>query len=107
MSESRVQITDRPERHRFEATVDGALAGFADYVRRPGRIELTHTEVDQRHQGRGVAGQLARAAFGSARERGEQVVPLCPYMAEFVRKHPDQLDLLGEDDRARLAQPQG
>lgn len=67
-----VRVTDHPDRDRFEVTVDGEPAGFAAYERRPGRLVLTHTEVDSAYQGRGVAGRLASGALDAVRERGSR-----------------------------------
>ena len=44
--------------------------------------------------GRGIAGQLVAAAFHHAREQGWKVRPLCEYAAGWVRRHPEQADLL-------------
>jgi hypothetical protein len=99
-----VAVTDVPERSRFEITVDGELVGFADYRLRPGRVVITHSEIDDAHQGRGLAARLTRGALDSVRERGLLVTPLCPYTAEFVRKHADEYrDLVDERHRPALS----
>lgn len=96
---SEVRVADAPDRSRFEVTVGGELAGLAEYRLRPGRIVLTHTEVGEAHQGLGLAGKLAAAALDSARERGLEVTPLCPYIAGYIRKHPRYRDLVDERHR--------
>jgi len=96
-----VAVTDVTGRSRFEIAVDGVRVGFADYRLRPGRVVITHSEIDDAHQGRGLAARLTRAALDSIRERGLLVTPLCPYTADFVRKHADEyLDLV--DDQHRI-----
>jgi len=52
-----------PERQRFEARVDGELGGIAQYLRRPGRVIFTHTEVLPASGGRGVGSSLAKGAL--------------------------------------------
>lgn len=93
-----VEVTDQPQRGRYEATVDGRLAGFAEYQRRDGVVVLTHTEVDDDYQGKGVAGGLARAALDAIRAEGSRVVPECEYMAGYIRKHPEYADLVDESE---------
>jgi uncharacterized protein len=93
------RVADAPERSRFELVVDGELAGFAEYRLRPGRIVFTHTEVDEAHQGTGLAGRLAAAALDAARERGLEVTPLCPYIAGYIRRHPGYRELVDEQHR--------
>jgi uncharacterized protein len=97
--EDEVLVRDAPDRSRFEITVNGELAGFAEYRSRPDHLTFTHTEVSESFQGRGLAGRLIRTALDTARRRGLRVIPLCPYVAGFIRKHQDYLDLV--DDRYR------
>ena len=83
----------RPEKHRFEIDVEGEAA-VALYERSGGRLFLTHTEVPEAHEGEGLGGTLAEAALAYARAEGLEVVPLCPFMAAYVRRHPQHQDLV-------------
>ncbi|WP_029135774.1 GNAT family N-acetyltransferase [Nakamurella lactea] len=92
---SDVEVTDNSELHRFEARLDGALAGFAVYRREPGRIVFVHTEVDPAFEGRGIGGALARQALDGLRDDGTvQVVAECPFIAAWIQRHPDYQELL-------------
>jgi hypothetical protein len=102
-SEQRVLVRDNPDRSRFEITVDGELAGFSEYRSRPGRLVLTHTEVSPAYRQRGLAGRLVRTALDTARRRELVVTPLCPYVAAFIRRNRDYLELVDEVHRAQLA----
>jgi predicted GNAT family acetyltransferase len=84
-----VVVTDATERQRFIATVDGERAGFLVYRLRPGLIALIHTEVDERFEGHGVGGRLARFALEQARSKGLEVLPFCPFVNEWMRRHPE------------------
>jgi predicted GNAT family acetyltransferase len=84
-----VSVVDVPERSRFEAHLDGRLAGFADYVLDAGRIVFTHTEVDDAFAGRGVGGALVAEALREVRSRGLEVVARCPFVAKWIREHPE------------------
>jgi uncharacterized protein len=101
-TEPQVLVRDAPDRSRFEITVDGELAGFAEYRSRPGRIVFTHTEIREAYQGRGLAARLIRAALDRARRGGLEVTPLCPYVADYIRRHADYLDLVDERHRAQF-----
>ncbi len=93
-----VEVADNTELSRYEARVDGALAGFAEYRRRPGRIIFTHTEVDPAFEGNGVGGALARGALDDVRRDGSlQVVPLCPFIRAWIERHPDYQDLVAPE----------
>lgn len=87
-----VAVADNPEKSRFELSVDGTLAGFAVYETDPGVVIFVHTEVFEEYEGRGLAGQLAKAALGMVREAGDKTVPLCPYIRSYVRRHAPRYD---------------
>jgi predicted GNAT family acetyltransferase len=94
-------VADAPEASRYEISVDGELAGFAEYRLRDELITFTHTEVADAYEGQGLAGELVTHALDDARSRGLAVHPQCPYVRSFIAKHPDYLDLVPEADRPR------
>lgn len=84
------EIQNNSEKKRFEYRVESHVA-VADYIlTKDGRIVLTHTEVPKSMEGQGVGSKLARAAFNYAKENNLKVMPLCPFMASFVRRHRDE-----------------
>jgi len=90
-----VQVTDNREALRFEARVDGELAGFAAYELADDLIMFTHTEVDDAFEGQGVGGALARGALDAVRADGtRQVLPRCPFIRSWIERHPDYQDLV-------------
>jgi hypothetical protein len=102
---AQVRVRDVPGQSRFEIVVNDEPAGFAEYHLRPGLITFTHTVVDPAFQGRGLAGVLIKAALDTARRRELNVNPLCPYVAGWLRKHPDYQPLVPEQHRGYLAGP--
>lgn len=86
-------IADNPQGHRFEAQVGGELVGFLTYHLSPGAMVLTHTEVDEAHEGQGVGSALAKSALDDVRSRGLSVVPLCSFVKSWIERHPDYADL--------------
>ncbi|MBE3008146.1 N-acetyltransferase [Microbispora sp. NEAU-D428] len=103
MDKTEPQVADNPEASRFEITVDGALAGFADYRLNGPRISFTHTEIDPAFEGRGLGSTLVRAALDAARDAGLSVLPFCPFVKRYIERHPDYLDLVPTDQRARFS----
>ncbi len=80
---------------RYEAHVEGALAGFAEYRLHDGIIEFHHTEVDDDFEGQGVGSTLARGALDDVRAAGSRKVKAsCEFIAGWIDKHPDYQDLL-------------
>jgi predicted GNAT family acetyltransferase len=87
------QVVNDREASRYEVFVGDELAGLAAYRLEPGRMVVTHTEVDPAFQGRGLAGRLARAALEDARVQGLRVAPACEYMETYLSRHPEYADL--------------
>ncbi|UGT67390.1 N-acetyltransferase [Nocardia gipuzkoensis] len=78
---------------RYEITVDGELAGLAAYADHDGRRIMYHTEVFDAFAGRGLSSTLVAGALADIRDTGTRVVPVCPVVAAYLRKHPDQNDI--------------
>ena len=93
-TEPQIEISDATERNRFIATLDGEQAGFIVYRLRPGLLALIHTEVEDRFEGRGLGGRLARFALDQARAEGLAVLPFCPFVNEWMKRHPEYVDLV-------------
>jgi predicted GNAT family acetyltransferase len=87
-------VRDNPERHRFEADLGDGSVAFAEYTLPTGKIMFTHTEVPAAHEGQGIGSALIRFALASARDRKLQVIPICPFFAAYMKKHPEEQDLL-------------
>ena len=104
-SSADVRVVDAPERSRFEIRVDGDVAGFTEYRRRPGLIAFIHTLIDPRFEGRGLASQLARAALSEARSEHLSVLPFCPFVRGYIARHAEFVDLVPEGMRAKFDLP--
>jgi predicted GNAT family acetyltransferase len=89
-----IEITNNETAQRYELTVDGALAGIAQYKLRPDALVFTHTEVFDEYEGQGLGSELARGALDDVRSRGVRVRPLCPFIAEYIERHPAYQDLV-------------
>lgn len=89
---STVVVSDHPEASRFEAHVDGELAGFAEYQLTDQLMVFTHTEVSETFEGHGVGSALARFALDQLRaESGRQALPVCPFIKGWIQRHPEYL----------------
>jgi predicted GNAT family acetyltransferase len=86
-------VTDHPDRHRFELAVDGHIA-FAAYRRAGDVLTLTHTIVPQQLAGQGIGTKLIGAVLKQVRARGERIVPECSFVSAYLQKHPEEADLV-------------
>jgi uncharacterized protein len=96
-----VNVVMNEATRQFEAELGGELA-FAEYRLVDSGIILPHTVVPEAFEGKGVGSALAKAALGYAREQGLKVIPLCPFMAGYITKHPEWHDIVHETYRERL-----
>jgi predicted GNAT family acetyltransferase len=88
-----VEVRENPDRHRFDILVGGRQAGFSLYTSASDdgadqRI-FYHTVIDDDFGGRGLAGALTRGALAATVEQGHRIVPVCPYVARWLRGHDD------------------
>ena len=89
-----VVVRDNPAAARYELFVAGELAGFADYVLSGETMTISHAQVEPRFEGRGLGSRLAAFALDDVRRRGLSVVPRCPFIAAYIKRHPDYADLV-------------
>ena len=89
-----VELRDRADLGRYEATVDGRLAGVAFYRLLDDTITFTHTEVDPAFQGGRIGSKLARFALDDVRARGLRVRPDCPFIRGYIERHAEYQDLV-------------
>jgi uncharacterized protein len=73
---------------RFYLKDGDELIGFIEYYPFGHIVIVTHTEVHPRLEGKGYGSELARQAVGYFQSEGKQIVPICGFFAQFLRKHP-------------------
>jgi predicted GNAT family acetyltransferase len=94
MTEPIIEVIDKPDASRYEVRLDGETVGFCSYRESDGEVLLPHAEVLPEIEGRGIGTALARGTLDDLRRRGRRIVPLCPFIVEFIRKNPEYGDLV-------------
>jgi len=87
-------ISDNADERRYEARLDGTLAGWVDYGRVATRLVALHTEVLPEFGGRGIASALVRRVLDDARAAGQTITPRCPFFVAHFERHPEDADLI-------------
>ncbi|MEJ8672157.1 MULTISPECIES: GNAT family N-acetyltransferase [unclassified Streptomyces] len=90
---SDIEIRDDRAAGRLEALLGDEVTGRIEYfvLESPARAFVpVHTVVEQAHEGKGIAGSLARELYGMAAREGAVVAPLCPYVVKWAERHPDE-----------------
>jgi predicted GNAT family acetyltransferase len=88
----KLEVIHNPSKNRFETWIDNHLSKL-DYMLDEGTIVMTHVGVYPAHRGQGVAGKLVEIALNYAAEKSLRVIPMCPYVGAYIRRHPQYVDL--------------
>ncbi|TXS70166.1 N-acetyltransferase [Streptomyces sp. me109] len=80
-------------KHRYEVLVDGTTAGHTAYRDRDGQRVFYHTRIYDAFAGQGLAAILVQQALSDVRTSGKRIVPVCPYVAKFLKKHDEFADI--------------
>ena len=88
----KLEVKHNEAEDRFETWIDGELSKL-DYMRDGNTIVMTHVGVHPEHRGRGVAGKLTQVALEYAKEKSFRVIPMCPYIAAYIRRNPQYEEL--------------
>ena len=91
------RVADNPRASRYELWLGTTRAGLIEYRSQPGVVVLVHTEIDPAFAGQGLGERLVAGALEDLRARGLRLVPLCPFVRAYLRRHPDQADLVADD----------
>jgi predicted GNAT family acetyltransferase len=83
-----IKVEHNSAAQRYQAQIGRDLA-VAEYRRSGDTITFTHTEVPAALRGRGIAGKLVHAALEDARAQNLKVVPLCSFVASYIRRHQE------------------
>lgn len=95
------ELTNNEARSRYELVAKGKPA-FAEYTRLSHALMLTHTEVPEELEGQGIGSTLVRGVLDDARAQELEVVVMCPFIAAFIRRHPEYLDVMSEVSRRQV-----
>jgi predicted GNAT family acetyltransferase len=97
----KIVVENNPAAGRYQAQIGEYLA-VAEYRLNGDTITFTHTQVPHELEGHGIANKLAHTALEDARARQLTIVPLCPFIASYIRRHQEYVALVDPAYRARV-----
>lgn len=100
-----IRVVDNAEAGRFELYVAGEVAGILDYERTADTITFTEIATDLRRAGQGLGLKLVRQALDAVSAEGLSVLPVCPFVRDFIQRRTVYLDLVPPEQRERFALP--
>lgn len=96
----KVEVRYVPEATRFEAAVPGSdEVAVLEVEPSPNLWIFQHTEVPKSMEGRGIGSELVRQALAHVRELGVTIKPICPFTAAYIKRHPEEMDLVAPQFR--------
>ncbi len=95
---STTALTKNESTRRFELTVDDKPAFIVYEPLGDSVLALTHTEVDPALEGKGVGSKLVEETLQYIDNQGMRIVPTCPFVSAYIKRHPDWRRLLADDN---------
>jgi predicted GNAT family acetyltransferase len=86
-------VSNNAAQQQFEVHENGEIA-ILQYRFFEGAVWLMHTEVPASLEGKGIAATLARYSLEWARENNKKVKVVCPFVAAYLKRHPEYNDLV-------------
>lgn len=93
MEIEQLALIDNVERKRYEMHFDGFVPRI-EYIKAQDKIYLTHTEVPKELEGKGLAATMTRKVLEDIENKNLTLVPLCPYVAQYIKRHPEWKKLI-------------
>lgn len=83
------ELINNEERHQYEFHIGNNVPKIEYILSKNGEIYFTHTKVPAALEGKGVGSQLVKKALEDVEKRDLRLVPLCPFVATYIHKHPE------------------
>jgi len=87
------QLVNNAEAKQFEFDLGDAIAKI-EYIRAKEKIYLTHTEVPESYEGKGIGSQLIRKTLEHIKAHDLTLIPLCPFVALYLSRHQEWKSLV-------------
>ena len=103
MAPESAPVVNNQAENRFEESMDGQTA-LLQYLLSGDQITFLHTEVPPEFEGRGVGGELVRTGLEYARSHALKIVPVCSFVAGYLKRHPEYIDLVADSHKDKVPQ---
>ncbi len=87
-------VRNNTDDRRFELMIEGKLSMIEYVMPTETIIIFSHTEAPKKLEGKGIAARLAKVALEFAQSKGLAVIPLCPFVKGYIRRHPEYQPLV-------------
>lgn len=87
------QLVNNESEKQFEFHLDDHVPRI-EYIKTKNEIYLTHTEVPRQLEGQGVGFALVKKVLEEIETYNVSLIPLCPFVAVYMKRHPEWKRLL-------------
>ncbi len=91
-----LDFTNNTTRSRYELVTEGHIS-YVEYMLPGKKLILSHTEVPKALEGKGVGSKIMKLVLEDAQKLGLKVIPLCPFAASYIKRHPEWNSVLDDD----------
>ncbi len=82
---------------RYELHVDGNIAFVEYFLIKNEKAYLVHTEVPKELSGMKIGFELVQKVLDDLADKNIQVVPICPFVAAFIKRHKEYANLVSPE----------
>jgi predicted GNAT family acetyltransferase len=90
------ELRNNKDEKQYEFQIGNYTAKIEYIITNKGDIYLTHTEVPVALERKGIGSQLAEKTLKDIESLELKLVPLCPFIAGYVRKNPEWKKIMKE-----------
>ncbi len=87
------RLIDNAEEKQYEFHIENLITKI-EYIKAKNKIFLTHTEVPKSLEGKGIGSALVKAVLEDVQRNEWTLVPLCPFVAAYIKRHPEWRSLV-------------
>lgn len=93
------ELVRNEQKKRFEVEAEGHTAFIEYMIDNDGIMYLTHTEVPRALEGKGVGKYIVEKSLNYLKDNGFKLAPLCPFVAAYLKRHPEWQEILAKGYR--------
>ena len=88
-------VTHNRQKRQFEMPLGDDAAALISYEETgEGVLTISHTEVPEEYEGQGIGSKLVRGTLEILRAENLKIVPMCPFVAAYLKRHPEYQSLI-------------
>ncbi len=96
MKNENLKVTHDEAKQQFEIDLDEKKAVIQYKKHGNDALNLFHTKVPKEFEGKGVGSQLVGQTLEQIKVAGKKIVPSCPFIAIYIKRHPEYKTMIKE-----------